>query len=224
MRFELLVGLIEMVQIKMHVAEGVDELSRLESRDLRHHERQQRVGGDVEGHAEKHVGRALVELAGEAALSDIELEQAVARRQRHLVELAHVPGADDMAARIGIALQAFDHVGDLIDMPPVGRGPGAPLPPIDRTELAVLVGPLVPDAHPVLVQIAHIGRALQEPEQLVHDRLHVQLLGGEEREAVLQVEAHLRAEQAEGAGAGAVPLGKPFIAKPGEEIEILTQR
>ncbi len=39
-----------------------------------------------------------------------------------------------------------------------------------------------------------------------------------------EVEAHLRAEQAQGAGAGAVPLGKPVLAQPGEEIEILTQR
>ena len=45
--------------------------------------RQQRIGGDVEGHAEEHVGGALVELAGEPAVGDVELEQAVAGRQRH---------------------------------------------------------------------------------------------------------------------------------------------
>ena len=33
--------------------------------DLRHHMRQQRIGGDIERHAEKQIRRALVELAGE---------------------------------------------------------------------------------------------------------------------------------------------------------------
>jgi hypothetical protein len=52
---------------------------------LRHHHGQQRVGGDVERHAEEDVGRALVELAGQPAVGDVELEQAVAGRQRHLL-------------------------------------------------------------------------------------------------------------------------------------------
>ena len=56
------------------------------------------------------------------------------------------------------------------------------------------------------------------------DRLDVQLLGGEERKALGQVEAHLRAEQAQRAGTGAVALFVPMLANPGEEIEILTQR
>ena len=71
----------------------MDELARREPGHLRHHQGEQRVRGDVERHAQEDVGRALVELAGELALRDIELEQAVAGRQRHLVELADVPGA-----------------------------------------------------------------------------------------------------------------------------------
>ena len=56
------------------------------------------------------------------------------------------------------------------------------------------------------------------------DRLDVQLLGGEERKAVLEIEAHLRAKQAQGAGTGAVTLFEPFVTNAGEKIEILTQR
>ena len=57
----------------------------------------------LNGHAEEDVGAALVELAGEPAVGDVELEQRVARRQRHRVDVRHVPGADDEAPRVGIA-------------------------------------------------------------------------------------------------------------------------
>src|SRR5262245_35457191 len=76
----------------------------------------------------------------------------------------------------------------------------------------------------MLVEITHIRRAFQEPEQLVDDRLHVQLLGGDERKALLQIEAHLVAEQSERAGPGAVRLSASALAHAGEEIEILAQR
>ena len=43
---------------------------------LRHHEREQRVGGNVEGHAEAHVAGALVHEAGQLAIGHIELSRA----------------------------------------------------------------------------------------------------------------------------------------------------
>src|SRR5262245_34571878 len=69
----------------------------------------------------------------------------------------------------------------------------------------------------------HVGRALQEPEQLMDDRLHVQLLGGDEREALAEIEAHLMAEERDRAGPGAVPFSGSALAHAGEEIEILAQ-
>src|SRR6185437_13432588 len=70
---ELLVSLVEMVEIEMHVAEGMDELAGSEPRHLCHHDGEQRVRGDVEGNAEEDIRRALVKLAGELALRHIEL-------------------------------------------------------------------------------------------------------------------------------------------------------
>src|SRR4051794_10112805 len=60
---ELLAGLIEVIRVKMQVAEGVDEIARLQAGDLGDHHREQGVAGDVKGHAEKEIGTALVELA-----------------------------------------------------------------------------------------------------------------------------------------------------------------
>src|SRR6476659_8455366 len=67
--------LIEMVRIKVSVAQTMNEVAGLEVGHLRHHQRQQRVGRDVEGHAEKHVRRTLIELARQFAVRNIELKK-----------------------------------------------------------------------------------------------------------------------------------------------------
>ncbi|MPN36795.1 hypothetical protein SDC9_184306 [bioreactor metagenome] len=153
---QLQAGLFEMVGVEVGVAEGMDEVTRAIAADLRQHHRQQRVGGDVEGHAEEDVGAALVELAGQLAVGDVELEQAVAGRQRHLVDVAGVPGGNDVAARIRVVLQAVHELRDLVDQAAVRGFPAPPLLAVDRAEVAVLVGPFVPDADPVLLQPANV--------------------------------------------------------------------
>src|SRR5207248_4057743 len=72
---DLLARLLEVIQVEMCVAEREDELARLKIRNLRHHQREERVRGDVEGHTEEEVGAALVHLAGEAAFGDVALEE-----------------------------------------------------------------------------------------------------------------------------------------------------
>src|SRR4051812_29667548 len=80
---ELFARLFEMVQIKMRIAQSMDELARLEPADLRHHQGQERIRRDVEGYAQKNIGRALVELAAQFSVGDIKLKQAVTGRQGH---------------------------------------------------------------------------------------------------------------------------------------------
>ena len=103
----------------------------------------------------------------------------------------------------------------------VGRRPGPPLVAVDRAEVAGVVGPLVPDRDAALLQPAHVGVAAQEPQQLADDRAHVQLLGRDDREALGQVEAHLVAEHAARAGAGAVGLVDAVRQDVVEEVEVL---
>ena len=66
-----------------------------------------------------------------------------------------------------------------------------------------------------------VGVAAQEPEQLVDDGLQVHLLGGDEREAGGQIEAHLMPEHAERAGAGAIGLANALGAHATHEVEVL---
>ena len=82
---ELDAGLLQMIGIKMEIAESVDKLLGFESADLRHHEGKQSVGGDIERDAKEEVGTPLVELAAEFTVCNIELEESVAGGESHLV-------------------------------------------------------------------------------------------------------------------------------------------
>ena len=183
-----------MVEIKVRVAERVHELAGFKPGHLRNHQRQQRVGGDVERHAEEDVGRALIELAGEPTLGDVKLEQTVTRRQRHLLDIGRVPGRDNEAARVGIAANGGDDACDLIDDAAISCRPRTPLPAIDGAELARFVRPLVPNRNAMLVEIFDIGVASEKPKQLVDDRFEVQLFGSGEGKATRKIEAHLMTE------------------------------
>ena len=188
----------------MGIAQGVHELARRKAGHLGHHQGEQGIGGDVERHAQEDIGAALVELAGQGAVVHVELEEGMAGRQGHLVDVPGVPGADDQAARVRVGLDLFNHACYLVYGRPVRRGPGSPLHAVHRAQFAVFVGPLVPDGDAVVAQVPDIRLAPEEPQQLVNDGFQVQFLGGQHGEVPAQVETHLVAEHAQGAGAGAV--------------------
>src|SRR5262245_839028 len=71
---QLLVHLIEMIEIEMRIAQRMHEIAGLEAADMRYHVGEERVRGDVERNADEDVGRALIELARQLAVADIELE------------------------------------------------------------------------------------------------------------------------------------------------------
>jgi hypothetical protein len=87
------------------IAQGVDEVADLEARHLGHHVGEQRIGRDVERHAEEHIGRALVELAGQSTVRHVELEERMAGCEGHVGEVGDVPRADDVPAGVRIGLQ-----------------------------------------------------------------------------------------------------------------------
>src|SRR5260221_9178127 len=51
---KLLLGLFEMVTVEMQVPEGVDERAWLQRADLRDHQGQQGIGGNIERRSEEH--------------------------------------------------------------------------------------------------------------------------------------------------------------------------
>ena len=91
---------------------------------------------------------------------------------------------------------------------------------VDGAQFAIGVGPFVPDRHAVVLQPAHVGRALEEPQQFIDDGLDVDLLGRHQRKAVLQVEAHLVAEHGARAGAGAIGFVGAMFVDMAHQVEI----
>ena len=203
---ELLAGLVEVVRVEVEIAKGVDEIAGAQSAHLRYHQREERVTGDIERDAEEEIGAALVKLAAQLSLAHVKLEKGVAGRKGHFFDLSHVPGADDEAAAVGVFADLGDDLVDLVDGAAIGGFPGAPLGAVNGAEIALGVGPLVPDGNAVLLEPADIGIAAEEPEELVDDGFQVEFLGRQEGKGVAEAEAGLGAEDGIGAGAGAVGL------------------
>jgi hypothetical protein len=90
-----------------------------------------------------------------------------------------------------------DQIIDLIHSRAVCTAPIAPLSPIYATELTFLVSPLVPDRHPMLIEITNVGIAAEEPKELVNNGFDVQLFCREQREprpVRAQIKPSLRSE------------------------------
>jgi len=136
---QLLVDLVEVVLVDVRVTARPDELTYLVAGLLRHHVQEQRVARDVERHAQEHVRAALCHHQRELALSYVELEHQVARRELDCPDELDVPGGHEHAARVGRLLDLVDHDADLVDVAAVRRWPRAPLLAVDLAEVAILL-------------------------------------------------------------------------------------
>src|SRR5690606_10614362 len=113
---ELLGDLLNVIVVDVAVATGPDELARPVSGLRRHHVGQQGIAGEVERHAEEKVGAALVELAAQGAVGDVELEERMTRRQCHPVKLGDIPRRDDQPPGVWCGSDGVDHLRNLIDV------------------------------------------------------------------------------------------------------------
>ena len=129
----------------------------------------------------------------------LELEDGMTRGKVHIVEIGYVPGTDNDAAGVRIVADGFHGFTDLVDESTLIVRPGTPLIAVDMSQVTVFVGPFVPDAHAVVLQVFGVRVTFQEPQEFVYDGFQVQLFGSEAGETVVQVEAHLMSEYADGA-------------------------
>ena len=127
-----------------------------------------------------------------------------------------------MAARVWVGLNVLDEGTDLIDRASVRRGPGSPLMAVHGSEIAVFVCPFIPDFHAVLVEVGDVGVPGEKPQQLVNDRLEVELLRSEQGKAPFEIATHLIAEYAPGARTRAVGLFHAVVEDVSEKIEVLS--
>ena len=60
-----------------------------------------------------------------------------------------------------VAPQQLDGVGELVDATAVRRFPASPLLAVNRSQIAVGIGPFIPDGHALFVQVAQVSVAAQ---------------------------------------------------------------
>src|SRR5438270_4341124 len=188
----------------MHVSEGVDEIARTQVANLGHHHRQERIGGDIEGHTQEKIGATLIQLATELAFIYMKLEEHMTRGECHPIDLGGIPRVHDEPARLWIGSDLGDDTCDLVDPFIFRATPVPPLCAIDTPEISLLVRPFIPNRHPMLVQPADVSVAAQEPKQLVNNRFQMELFRRQKGKALAQIKSGLSAENRERADSGTI--------------------
>ena len=92
---------------------------------------------------------------------------------------------------------------------------------VNRPELAVRAGPLIPNGNAVVLEILYVGIAGNKPQKLIDYRLKMNFLGRKQGEAIGQIEAHLMAENTLCAHTGAIMLDGTFIHYFLQKVKIL---
>jgi hypothetical protein len=73
----------------------------------------------------------------------------------------------------------------------------------------------------IVLEVFDVGVTGEEPEEFADDAFEKDFSRGDEREAFRQVEAQLRAENAQGSGAGPVAALDALVEDSLKEIEVL---
>jgi hypothetical protein len=107
-------------------------------------------------------------------------------------------------------LDCFHRFTDLVDGSAFVIRPRTPLVTVDMPQISILIGPFIPDAYPVLLQVFYVCIAFQEPEQFVDNGFQMKFLGSQTREALVHIETHLVSEYADCTGSGAVAFFYAF--------------
>ena len=104
----------------------------------------------------------------------------MAWRKGHLWNIGDIPSTDNQTSRIGIGPYLLLDVSDLIDALAVRALPRPPLLAINRPQFAIVIGPLIPNRYPVLLEIRDVGFPFEEPKEFVSDTSKVDLFGGQQ--------------------------------------------
>ena len=156
---ELRLDLLAVVVVDVAVAAGPDQVADVEVALLREHVREQRVARDVERDAEEDVGAALVDLAAERSRHRRRRRRGTGRARG----TAAAPSRGRSATFQALTMMRRESgsscssrtTSAIWSMWPAVRGrPAAPLHAVDRAEVAVVVGPFVPDRDAALLQPA----------------------------------------------------------------------
>mmetsp|Transcript_42750 Transcript_42750/g.106420 ORF Transcript_42750/g.106420 Transcript_42750/m.106420 type:complete len:561 (+) Transcript_42750:336-2018(+) len=238
---QLLFESVDVVEIHVSIADGVDEVAALEAGEVREDAGKQGVRRDVERHPQAQVGRSLVHLAGKLAVGHVELRKHVARGEGHLVQVGRVPRRHDDAPIVRLVFDLVKHVGNLVDALPSVVGVHilvlgaevAPLPAVHRTQVTLLTvrqtdgievlsrRVAVPDVNLLLLQFRRGRLSVKEPEKLLRYASPEDRFRREQRETLAQREAHLSSELGESTRSRPVAAHYAVLYHVTHQVEVL---
>ena len=114
----------------------------------------------------------------------------MARRRSDIRKIRWIKGYNDDPSARRIALDRINGSLNLVNSSPRPL-PRTPLLTVHGPEIAVSVGPLIPDGDLLIFEILNVGIAFKKPEELVYDRFKVNLLRRDKRKSVRDIESHL---------------------------------
>ena len=88
--------------------------------------------------------------------------------------------------------------------------PAAPLVPVNWAQVSRLIGPFVPNANAIFLEVSNVGVSLEEPKQFMDDGTQVQLLRREHWKSFTQVKPHLIPKTADSPCPRAVLAQRPI--------------
>src|SRR5690349_5119174 len=101
------------------------------------------------------------------------------------------------------------------------RQPSAPLRSVDWPQIAVLIGPCVPNVNILFGERTDVRIARQEPNQFTDDAAEEDALCHEKWKALAQIEAELRTKDALRTRSCAITARRSILEYGSEKIEIL---
>jgi hypothetical protein len=127
-----------------------------------------------------------------------------------------------VTARKRIPFDLVDDILYLVDRRTVRAFPRTPLLSVYRTEITIVISPLVPDRNFMLFKPFDIRIATKKPEQFIDDALYRELLGREHRKARCQVISILITEHAARAGTSTIITIVTVVENMLKHIKVLT--
>src|SRR5690606_23349032 len=131
--------------------------------------------------------------------------------QGHIIQFAYIPCIDYDPSAIRLIPDEIDHLGQLIDHPTVRRTPGSPLRSVNGPQIPIFIRPLVPDSHPMILEVPDVGISLDKPKQFVDDRFEMKFFGGHQWKSLPEIKSGLITEYTPGTGTRPVSFVGPIF-------------
>ena len=141
--------------------------------------------------------------------------------QSHLRQFSNIPSTYNESAAVWCFVDLLNKICNLVVYRSIRSGPRSPLFTVNWSEFTLLIGPLIPDTHPVFPEVTNVCFAFQKPQQFMNDTFQVKLFGCHHWKTFSKIKAHLISKNAPRASSGSVAFVSPAFHDMLNQIKVL---